>query len=114
MTTLLAQAAGFEAPTIDFHAFAPELVLAGAIVVVLLVDLFTREDQKGLLPALTGIGLLAALVPVLTLAIDGGERVLFGGAFVVDGYSLILSALFLIVGYVVVLLSTNYIAEGDY
>jgi NADH-quinone oxidoreductase subunit N len=114
MTSLLAQASGFETPTIDYHAFAPELVLAGAIVVVLLVDLFTREDQKGLLPALAGVGLLASLVPVLTLAVEGGERVLFGGAFVVDGYSLILSALFLIVGYVVVLLSTNYIAEGDY
>ena len=39
---------------------------------------------------------------------------MFGGAFVVDDYSLIMKAMFLLAGYVVVLLSTNYIAEGDY
>ncbi len=32
----------------------------------------------------------------------------------IDQYSLILKALFLLSGYVVVLLSTHYIAEGDY
>ena len=32
----------------------------------------------------------------------------------VDNFALVLKALFLVVGYVVVLLSTNYIDEGDY
>jgi NADH-quinone oxidoreductase subunit N len=114
IATLLAQAQAFEAPSLDYHALAPELVLTGAIVLVLLADLFTDEEGKGILPALAGIGLLAALVPVLTLAIDGQDRIMFGGAYVVDDYSLILKALFLVVGYVVVLLSTNYVAEGDY
>jgi NADH-quinone oxidoreductase subunit N len=40
--------------------------------------------------------------------------VLFGGGYVVDNYALILKAMFLVAGYVVILLSTNYIAEGDY
>src|SRR5690606_36625181 len=39
---------------------------------------------------------------------------LFGGAFVVDEFALLMKALFLLSGYVVVLLSTNYIAEGDF
>ena len=39
---------------------------------------------------------------------------MFGGAYTVDNFSLVLKALFLLSGYVVVLLSTNYIAEGDY
>ena len=39
---------------------------------------------------------------------------MFGGAYVVDNFSLVLKALFLLAGYVVVLLSTNYIEEGDY
>ena len=39
---------------------------------------------------------------------------MFGGAYVVDNFALVLKALFLVAGYVVVLLSTNYIAEGDY
>ena len=54
------------------------------------------------------------LVPVLTLAVDGADRSMFGGAYVVDDFALVLKALFLVAGYVVVLLSTNYIAEGDY
>lgn len=111
---VLAQAGDFQSPTLDYHALAPELVLVGVAVLVLLVDLFTDEDQKGLLPAISGLGLLAALIPVLTLAVDGADRVMFGGAYVVDDYALILKALFLLSGYVVVLLSTNYVAEGDY
>jgi NADH-quinone oxidoreductase subunit N len=48
------------------------------------------------------------------VAVDGRDRVLFGGAYVVDDFSLVLKAMFLLVGYVVLLMSTNYIAEGDY
>ncbi len=115
MLHLLAQQTEFLRPEVDFHAFAPLIVLVGAIVVVLLADLFTPESTRGIVPSFAGIGLLAAMVPVLTLALDDGpERVLFGGAFVVDNFALVLTGLFLAAGYVVVLLSTNYIAEGDY
>jgi NADH-quinone oxidoreductase subunit N len=58
--------------------------------------------------------LLAALIPVLTLAVDGADRSLFGGTYVVDNFALVVKALFLVAGYVTVLQSTNYIAEGDY
>ena len=86
-----------------------------SLVVVLLVDLVRSSGTSGgIVPSLAGIGLLAALVPVLTLAVDGTDRVMFGGAYVVDNFALVLKALFLVAGYVVVLLSTNYIAEGDY
>jgi NADH-quinone oxidoreductase subunit N len=81
---------------------------------VLVADLFLPEDRKALLPSLAGLGLLGALVPVLTLAVDGADRVMFGGAYAVDDFALVLKALFLVAGYVTVLQSTNYIAEGDY
>lgn len=110
---LLAQT-DFVRPDVDFHAFAPELVLTGTIVVVLLADLLTPKGSRGVVPQLAGIGVLASLVPVLTLAVDGVDRGLFGGAYVVDDFSLVLKALFLLAAYVVVLLSTNYVAEGDY
>ena len=54
------------------------------------------------------------MIPIITLALDGEDRVMFGGAFVVDNYALVMKAMFLLAGYVVVLLSTNYVAEGDY
>ncbi|MEL7207111.1 MAG: NADH-quinone oxidoreductase subunit N [Actinomycetota bacterium] len=115
MTAVLAAAAGeFVRPTIDFHAFAPEIVLVGALVVVLMVDLFANEENKWLLPSLAGLGVLGALVPVLTLALDGQDRILFDGAYVVDDFALVMKALFLVAAYVVIQLSTNEIAEGDY
>jgi NADH-quinone oxidoreductase subunit N len=104
----------FEQPFVDYHAFAPEIVLVGALVVLLLVDLIFAERARHLMATLAGLGLLASFVPVLTLAWDGADRSLFGGAYVVDNYALVLKALFLIAGYVTVLISTDYINEGDY
>jgi NADH-quinone oxidoreductase subunit N len=54
------------------------------------------------------------LIPVITLAADGTDRVLFGGAFVVDNYALAFEGFFLVVTYVALLLSVDYIGEGDY
>jgi NADH-quinone oxidoreductase subunit N len=111
----LAQAdAGFVRPVIDWHALAPELVLTAVLCIVLVADVFLPEDRKAVLPSLAGLGLLAALIPVLTLAVDGADRSMFGGAYVVDNFALVVKALFLVAGYVTVLQSTNYIAEGDY
>jgi NADH-quinone oxidoreductase subunit N len=104
----------FDAPHIDYHAFAPEIVLVGTLVVVLLLDLVAEERGRWASSSVAGIGLLAALVPVVTLAVDGTDRVLFGGAYVVDDFALVLKALFLLAGYVTILISTDYIAEGDY
>jgi NADH-quinone oxidoreductase subunit N len=118
VSTVLASLAqaddGFVRPVIDWHALAPELVLIAVLCIVLVADLFLPEDRKALLPSLAGVGLLAALIPVLTLAVDGADRTMFGGAYAVDNFALVVKALFLVAGYVTVLQSTNYIAEGDY
>jgi NADH-quinone oxidoreductase subunit N len=105
----------WQAPTIDYHALAPEIVLAVGICVVILVDLFTSQSKKWLTASLTGFVLLGALVPVLTLAVsDSSVRTMFDGRYVVDEFALTLKALFLIAGYVVVLLSQNHLEEGEY
>jgi NADH-quinone oxidoreductase subunit N len=113
-TVLAAAPTPFAPPIIDWHALAPELVVTGVLCLVLVADLFLPEDRKALLPSLAGLGLLGALIPVLTLAVDGADRSLFGGAYAVDNFALVAKALFLVAGYVTVLQSTNYIAEGDY
>lgn len=114
--SILAQApqAPFDRPAIDWHAVAPELTLLGVGALLTLFDVIWLEKGRRFTSALAGIGLLLPLIPIVTLAIDGQDRTMFNGAFVVDDYSLILKALFLLTGYVVVLLSTHYIADGDY
>ena len=113
---LLAQIvqAPFERPPIDWHAAAPELVLLAGGALVTVFDLIFLERARKYIPALTGLTFLAAMIPVLTLWNDGTARSMWDGAYVTDRYALVLKALFLLSAYVIVLLSTTYMAEGDY
>ncbi|MEY4607376.1 MAG: NADH-quinone oxidoreductase subunit [Actinomycetota bacterium] len=112
---LAASLAEFVTPTIDYHALAPEIILALGICAVLLVDLFVTERQRWITGMLTGLVLLGSFVPIVTLAVlTDGARSLFDGRYVIDDFSLALKALFVLAGYVVVLLSTNEMEEGHY
>ena len=107
----------FVRPALDWHALAPELTLLGVGAFLTLIDIFFAERARAITSALAGLGFLAVLVPIITLASAGvasEPRVMFDGGYVVDGFALLLKAIFVIAGYLVVLLSTNYFAEGDY
>ena len=115
MQTLNIFAAQWVAPTIDYFGLAPELVLAGGLCLVLMLDLFIDERKKWMLTAITSFTLLAAMVPVLMLALSETEvRTMFDGRYVVDNFSLVMKAVFLLAGYVVVLLSSSHIDQGEY
>ena len=80
-------------PTLDWHAIAPEIVLVVAICLLILADVVLLERARPIIGALAGLGLLAAVVPLITLAVSDVEsRSLFGGAYVVDTTSLLLKA----------------------
>jgi NADH-quinone oxidoreductase subunit N len=114
--SVIAQAAGWSAPTIDWHAIAPELILIVGINLVLGTDLLIAESKKWATATITGVVLLAAFVPIVTLAVvqEDGLRSLFDGRYVVDDFSLVLKALFLLTAYVVVLISQTELEEGGY
>ena len=115
LTALSNAATPWVNPTVDYHALAPEMVLAAGLCVVLLADLFLDESRKWVLSSLAGFTLLAAVLPVLTLGLsDVNVRSMFDGRYVVDNFSIVMKAMFLIAGYVVVLLSSNHVEEGEY
>jgi NADH-quinone oxidoreductase subunit N len=115
LQTLNIFAAQWVAPTIDYFGLAPELVLAGGLCLVLMLDLFIDERKKWILTAISSFTLLAAMVPVLILALSETEvRTMFDGRYVVDNFSLVMKAVFLLAGYVVVLLSSSHIEQGEY
>ena len=115
MLSSLLAAADFVSPQIDYHALAPEIVLGVGITVVLLVDLFVADSKRWIVATLSGFVLLAALLPVVTLSVTGDDvRSMFDGRYVVDNFSLVMKGLFLLAGYIVVLLSTHEIEEGGY
>ncbi len=103
----------FQAPHIDYHALAPEIVVAGTILLILLVDLVGGERARQQASRLAAFGVLGAIIPVLTLGADGADRSMFGGAYVVDNFALVMVAFFLAVTYIVILLSAESIAESD-
>ncbi len=112
---MIGQVGEWVSPVIDWHALAPELILIVGINIVLATDLLVEERKKWATATLTGFVLLGAFVPIVTLAVIGDDaRALFDGRYVVDDFALILKALFLLAGYVVVLLSQTSLEEGNY
>ena len=106
---------------VDYHALAPEIILALTVLAVLVVDL-TRAPKY--LTAVVGmIGLFLAFIPVLSLALcdslsfcDGAvaERSLLGGSYVVDNFALVLKGLFLGSAFISLLLSVGYLERDRY
>ena len=115
MQNLSVLTAQWVAPTVDYHGLAPELVVAGGLCLVLILDLFIDDRKKWLLSVISSFTLLAAMIPVLTLALsDVQVRSMFDGRYVVDNFSLVMKGVFLLSGYVVVLLSSSHVEEGEY
>ena len=116
LSSILVAASDFTSPKVDYHALAPEIVLAVGICVVLLVDLFVPEHRRWITGTVSGFFLLGAVLPLVTLAVTGSNvrDALGDGRYVIDNFSLVLKALFLLSAYVVVLMSTNEIEEGGY
>jgi NADH-quinone oxidoreductase subunit N len=101
-------------PVFDWHALAPDLILVGTLLLVLVLDFVLPERSVFATSRVAAVGVLAALVPIVTLAYDGANRTMFGGAYVVDNYALALKAFFLVATYITLLLGIDYIEEGDY
>ena len=100
---------GFE---IDYLAIAPELILVATIVLVLTLDLLLPRPAKYLTAIASVLGVSFAALPLLILAVDGGTREMFDGSYTVDTFALVLKGLFIVAGYLVLLMSVSYI-EGD-
>ena len=101
-------------PRIDYLAIAPELVVATALLVVLAVDLFLPREKKYWVAALAVVGITLAMVPVILMAVSGDSYSMFGGSYVVDPFALVLKGVFLIAGYLVLLISVSYIESDRY
>jgi NADH-quinone oxidoreductase subunit N len=108
---------------IDYHAILPEIVLGGAALLVLIIDLFLGPAHKWLAMPLSLFGVLGSLVATLTFAGNVGGANARGTfcvpgtgtcSFVVDNYAVIFKCVFLVSALVVLLLSLNYFEEGRY
>src|SRR3990172_6840736 len=91
--------------SVDIGAILPEMILAGTIVLVLIVDAFLSPRRKWFAMPIAFIGVVAALVATLTLI--GETRVTFGGAYVVDDFAVLFKTFFLTVALIVLMMSSS-------
>jgi NADH-quinone oxidoreductase subunit N len=97
---------------IDWHAFAPELVLTAAAAVVLVADLWLPQEGKWIAMPLSAAGIIGTLAAIVSLI--GDERVTLGGAFEIDNFALFFKGLFCVIGLIVLAISFNYFRGGRY
>src|SRR5437588_9115912 len=97
---------------IDYPAIAPELILTGTILAVLVIDTFLGRERKWLAMPISLVGVLGALAAALTLI--NSHRSTFGGMYVVDPFAVLFKIFFLVAAVVVLGISLRYIREGRY
>jgi NADH-quinone oxidoreductase subunit N len=103
---------------LDYHALAPEILLAITVLAVLVVDLLPIQKFWTAVVGLTG--LFVSVIPILTLGFceslefcdDTGARLLFGDSYAVDTFSLVLKGVFIGGAFISILLSVGYL-ESD-
>jgi len=94
--------------TTDLIPILPELVTLVTACTILLVDLFLKEEQKGVNHTLAILGLLAAIGA--TWVVGGGERqAVFDGSFVRDGMSDVLIGSTLLITLLTFVYSRDYL-----
>lgn len=101
-------------PHVDWLAISPEIALISTIMVVLIADMILPKRDTWLTSRIASIGVLVSLAFVVVLAAHDPIQSLFGGAYAVDNYAIALKGFFLVATYITILMSVDYIAEGDY
>lgn len=95
----------------DFTLLLPEFMVTGLAFLVLTVDFFLRSDRRHLVAYLAVVGLGGVLIFSLT-DLWGADATLYDGLVLIDGYSLLFKAFFLVLGGVVVLASVDYVRKN--
>ena len=85
----------------------PMLLVAGAGLLVLLLDPFTPPDRRDRLAVLSLVGIVAATVAVLLRR--GQAEIVFGGMLAADGFAVFFNLLFLLVAGLTLLISLPYV-----
>ncbi|HEX6221812.1 MAG TPA: NADH-quinone oxidoreductase subunit N [Acidimicrobiia bacterium] len=99
---------------IDYLALAPELIIVGTLILVLVLDLILHRENKYWTATVAVAGTALALIPLGMLAINGETISMFDGSYVVDEFALVLKGLFLVAAYIVFLMSHHYIESERY
>ena len=96
-------------PDVNLTLIAPEIIVAVAGVIIMLVDAFTHRSQRKLTGALAIISLLAAGVASIWLWVKAPAPSAFNGMIVLDELRLSFTLIFLLVALLTVLIASIWI-----
>jgi NADH-quinone oxidoreductase subunit N len=96
---------------IDYGVILPELVVVGTAIVVLFLDLLLPVSRRRWLPAVSVVGLLAAVVASLPLW--GQTRSAFGDTVVGDSLAAFFNVLLIVITILTVLISPRFLRALD-
>lgn len=90
----------------------PEIYILSLACVVLVIDLFLRENQRIISYGITQIGLLLA-IPVTLFASQPSSQILFDGTYVRDGMGDLLKLAIYVVSFLAFLYAKGYLRDRD-
>ena len=100
---------------LDYLGLAPEITIAVTLLAVLGLDLVLPRRSKYLTAIAGLIGLVVAGFFLVVLATsDVDVRSMMEGSYVVDDFAIVLKSLFVLSGYIVLLMSVSYIESDRY
>jgi NADH-quinone oxidoreductase subunit N len=97
---------------INFHAILPETITAVVAILIMVFDAISRQIERRVAGALSLAGLAAAAVAVVTLWNHDGETS-YGGMIINDHFRLMFAMIFLIVTFLIVLISLRWIKDEE-
>src|SRR5688572_6958819 len=98
-------------PTADLIASAPEVFLLGAICVILLIDVFLRDDQRNVTYVLSMLALIGAAATTAYFGVNS-EVIAFSGSYVTDPASGVLKIMAYVIVGVTFLYSREYLERN--
>jgi len=98
-------------PTHDLVKLLPELILSGAFVLLLLLDLVVPAVRRALLAVFSAASLVGTMVSIVFAWFDAGERgsLAYYGTFAYDRFSLFIDGIVVLSALLVVLISPAYL-----
>ncbi len=99
-------------PQINWNAIGPELIITITAMILLLLSFGVRSRSKELIPYLSLVGIIIALV--YTLALWGRQEYGFQNFLILDNYALFFKIIFLLTAALTILMSIRYLQEEGF
>ena len=106
----------FQAPTINLLLILPWVIIVGSAILLMLLDLVVRSQNKAWIAWLSLIGIALAFIQTVALWDVNGATFTPKDAtpmVVVDNYSLFINIIVLLTAFLTVLMSVNYLRKAN-